>query len=259
MKTKWCVIVLCAAAVSCSRGGGASRAGNEAEPAAVRDDTLLEGTGIGELRIDQATIEEMQSTYGKSEPSTLSTASALDFRRPPLGFWFLKPAEGQDPPRLYAVRTLLYDDCYRGQTSKGIGILDSLEAVRAAYGPSEAEYVGMNEHMHYYGQQGVIFTTQHPKEILPALYAKARAVTGKEPIETARLALRHRDHGGASVQRAGSGEARHGAPAGHLDAPQDRPSRQRVVSLGRWAGPIELVSRIFASWNLASNSLRNAP
>ena len=185
MNTKWCLIVLCAAAVSCSRGGGTQRgAGDEVKPAAARDDTLLEGAGIGELRIDQATIEEMQSTYGKSEPSTLSTASALDFRRPPLGFWFLKPAEGQDPPRLYAVRTLLYDDCYRGTTSKGIGILDSLEAVRAAYGPSDAEYVGMNEHMHYYGPQGVIFTTQHPKEILPALYAKARAVTGKEPIET---------------------------------------------------------------------------
>ena len=148
-----------------------------------RDDTLLEGTGIGGLRIDQATIEEMQSTYGKSEASTFSTASALDFRRPPLGFWFLKPAEGEGPPRLYAVRTLLCDDCYRGKTSKGIGILDSLEAVHAAYGPSEAEYVGMNERMHYYGQQGVIFTTQHPKEILPALYATARAATGKDPSE----------------------------------------------------------------------------
>jgi hypothetical protein len=177
MKTKWCVIVLCAAAVSCSRGGGT-------KPAAVRDDTLLEGAGIGGLRIDQATIAEMQSIYGESEASTLSTASALDFRRPPLGFWFLKPPEGESsPPRLYAVRTLLYDDCYRGQTSKGIGILDSLEAVLAAYGPAEAEYVGMNEHMHYYGQQGVIFTTQHPKEILPALYKKARAATGKEPSE----------------------------------------------------------------------------
>ena len=176
MKTKWCVIVLCAAAVSCSRGGGTISV-------AARDDTLFEGTGIGALRIDEATLAEMQSTYGESEPSTLSTATALDFRRPPLGFWFLKPADGQGPPRLYAVRTLLYDDCYRGKTSKGIGILDSLEAVRAAYGPPEAEYVGMNEHVHYYGQQGVIFTTQHPKEILPALYAKARAATGKEPSE----------------------------------------------------------------------------
>jgi hypothetical protein len=176
MKTKWCVIVLCAAAVSCSRGGGTV-------PAAVRDDTLLEGAGIGGLLIDQATLAEMQSIYGESEASTLSTASALDFRRPPLGFWFLKPAEGEGPPRLYAVRTLLYDDCYRGKTSKGIGIFDSLDAVLAAYGPSEAEYVGMNEHLHYYGQQGVIFTTQHPKQILPALYAKARAATGKEPSE----------------------------------------------------------------------------
>jgi hypothetical protein len=177
MRTTWCVIVLCAAAVSCSRGGGTV-------PAAARDDTLLEGTGIGALLIDQATIAEMQSAYGESEASTLSTATALDFRRPPLGFWFLKPAEGESgPPRLYAVRTLLYDDCYRGQTSKGIGILDTLEAVLAAYGPSEAEYVGMNERMHYYGQQGVIFTTQHPKQILPALYATARAATGKEPSE----------------------------------------------------------------------------
>ena len=135
MMTKWCVIALCAAALSCSRGGGARPdAGdeaepadrNEAEPSAARDDTLVEGTGIGELRIDEATIEEMQSTYGKSAASTLSTATALDFRRPPLGFWFVKPVEGQDPPRLYAVRTLLYDDCYRGTTSKGIGILDPL-------------------------------------------------------------------------------------------------------------------------------------
>ena len=168
MKTKWCVIVLCAAAVSCSRGGGTISV-------AARDDTLFEGTGIGGLRIDEATLAEMQSAYGESEPSTLSTATALEFRRPPLGFWFLKPAEGDGPPRLYAVRTLLYDDCYRGKTSKGIGILDSLEAVRAAYGPPEAEYVGMNEHVHYYGQQGVIFTTQHPKEIL-ALRSTRRRV-----------------------------------------------------------------------------------
>ena len=178
MKTKWCVIVLCAAAVSCSRGGGGG-------PAAARDDTLLEGTGIGGLRIDQATIAEMQSTYGESEASTLSTASALDFRRPPLGFWFLKPAEGE---RVRRGSTRSGPSCTTtataAQTSKGIGILDSLEAVLAAYGPAEAEYVGMNEHMHYYGQQGVIFTTQHPKQILPALYAKARAATGKEPIET---------------------------------------------------------------------------
>ena len=184
MNVKWCVIVLCAAALSCSGGGGTRPgAGNEGRPAAARDDTLMEGTGIGALRIDQATIVEMQGTYGKSEATTFSTAAALEFRRPPLGFWFLKPAEGDGPPRLYAVRTLLYDDCYRGQTSKGIGIFDSLEAVQAAYGPSEAEWVGMNERMHYYGQQGVIFTTQHPKEILPALYAKARAATGKEPSE----------------------------------------------------------------------------
>jgi hypothetical protein len=171
---KLSVLVLCAAAVSCSRGGGPTAA-------AVRDDTLFEGAGIGALRIDEATLAQMQSAYGESEPSTFSTATALEFRRPPLGFWFLKPEDGQGPPKLYAVRTLLYDECYRGQTSKGIGILDSLEAVHAAYGPSEAEWVGMNERMHYYGQQGVIFTTQHPKQILPALYAKARAATGKEP------------------------------------------------------------------------------
>ena len=142
VKTTWCVTLLCAAAVSCSGGGGTkSGAGKEARPAVVRDDTLLEGTGIGGLRIDQATIAEMQRTYGKSEPSTFSTASALEFRRPPLAFWFLKPVEGDGPPRLYAVRTLLWDDCYRGQTSKGIGIL------------------------------------------APALYATARAATGKDPNE----------------------------------------------------------------------------
>lgn len=183
LKTKWCVIVLCLSALSCSRGGD-TKAGDAARPAAVRDDTLVEGTGIGALRIDQATLAEMQGVYGTSEPTTFSTPTALEFRRPPLGFWFLKPADGQGEPRLYAVRTLLYDECYGGKTSRGIGILDPLEAVVAAYGPSDAEYVGMNEHKHYYGQQGVIFTTQHPKEILPALYAKARAVTGKEPSET---------------------------------------------------------------------------
>jgi hypothetical protein len=38
------------------------------------------------------------------------------------------------------------------------------------------------ERVHYY-QQGVIFTTQHPKLISPKIYAKARAELGKQPDE----------------------------------------------------------------------------
>jgi hypothetical protein len=101
----------------------------------------------------------------------------------PLVFWFVSLPDGQGAPRLYAVRHLLYDEVYKGQTSKGIGILDSLEAVRAAYGPADADWVATFDEVHFYGQQGVIFTTRHPKEIRPAVYAKAMAALGKEPSE----------------------------------------------------------------------------
>jgi hypothetical protein len=178
-----CVAIGLVASAACSRGRGTKEDGSAKPRVAARDDTLVEATGIGSLRIDEATVAEMQKQYGVSEPTTFSTATAKEYRRPPLGFWFVAPADGQGPPRLYAVRTLLWDDVYKGRTSKGIGILDSLDAVRAAYGEPDAEWIRMNERVHYYGRQGVIFTTQHPRDVRPALYAKARAATGKEPSD----------------------------------------------------------------------------
>jgi hypothetical protein len=38
----------------------------------------------------------------------------------------------------------------------------------------------------FYGKQGVIFTTNHPKEIRPVVYAKAVAALGKTPGESPR-------------------------------------------------------------------------
>ena len=92
------------------------------------------------------------------------------------------PADGQGPPRLYAVRAPLRDNVYLGKTSKGIGFLDSADAMHEAYGPPDAEWVQMDQRLQYY-QQGVIFATQHPKMIAPAVYATARAALGKQPSE----------------------------------------------------------------------------
>lgn len=84
---------------------------------------------------------------------------------------FLPPESGQGPPRLYAVRVGLWVPVYTGKTSKGIGFLDTLDAAHAAYGPSDAVWVGMKDQLHYYGQQGVIITTEHPMDIPPNIYA----------------------------------------------------------------------------------------
>jgi hypothetical protein len=177
----WAAVALCAVGSSCSRGGGAGGA----QPAAVLDETLIEGTGVGALRIDEATMDDVVRAYGISSPITRGSGSIVEMRSPQveLVFWFVPPPDGQGPPRLYAVRHLLYDNVYMGKTSAGIGVLDSLEAVRAAYGPADADWVATFDEYHYYGQQGVIFTTRHPKELRPELYAKARAALGKEPSE----------------------------------------------------------------------------
>jgi hypothetical protein len=96
---------------------------------------------------------------------------------------FIPPAGG-GVPKLYAVWANLRDDVYKGKTSKGIGFLDTLEAVHAAYGQPEAEWVTTNDRIHYYPQQGVIITTRHPNDIRPReLYGKARAALGKEPVD----------------------------------------------------------------------------
>lgn len=94
---------------------------------------------------------------------------------------FLPPESGHGPPRLYAVRVRLWEPVYTGKTSKGIGFLDTLDVVHAAYGPSDAVWVGMNDQLHYYGQQGVIITTRHPRDVSPQIYAQARAALGKQP------------------------------------------------------------------------------
>jgi hypothetical protein len=75
-----------------------------------------------------------------------------------------------------------YAEVYLGKTSKGIGFLDSADAMREAYGPPDAEWTQMSQRLHYY-QQGVVFITQHPRQISPAVYAKARAALGKQPSE----------------------------------------------------------------------------
>jgi hypothetical protein len=105
-------------------------------------------------------------------------------RTPYFQLSFVPPADGAGPQKLYAVRAPLRDDVYEGKSSKGIGFLDSAEAMREAYGPPAAVWVSMNsERTHYYPEQGVIFTTRHPKQIPAPLFAKARAALDKEPAE----------------------------------------------------------------------------
>jgi hypothetical protein len=165
--------VLCMSSVSCSR-------------ALSSTETLFEGTGLEELRIDEATVANAVSGFGvsASDARTIGERGVVELRTPRLlVLSFVPPATGQGSPLLYAVRVSLREPVYTGHTSKGIGFLDSLEAMQEAYGPPDTVWVQQNgERVHYY-QQGVIFTTQHPKLISPKIYAKARAELGKQPDE----------------------------------------------------------------------------
>jgi hypothetical protein len=177
--TVWGAIVLCAPVVSCSRGGSSGAV------SVSRAEALVEGTSVGALRIDEATPADAETAFGVSaaEARAVGSRGVVEMRTPLFHLSFVPPADGQGPPRLYAARAPLREDVYEGKTSRGIGFLDSADAMREAYGPPDAEWIQMNgERLHYY-QQGVIFTTQHPKLIPPAVYAKARAALGKEPSE----------------------------------------------------------------------------
>ena len=181
----WGAIVLCAPSVSCSRGKAtkAGAAGTNAATAS-RSDAFVEGTGVGILRIGEATVADAATRLGVSaaEARAIGSRGVVELRTPLFQLSFVPPADGQGPPRLYAVRAPLQENGYLGKTSKGIGFLDSADAMRAAYGPPDAEWVQSDQRLHYY-QQGVIFATQHPKQISPAVYAKARAALGKQPSE----------------------------------------------------------------------------
>ncbi len=177
--TVWGAIVLCAPVVSCSRGGSSSAV------TASRAEALVEGTSVGALRIDEATVEDAATAFGVSaaEARAVGSRGVVEMRTPLFELSFVPPADGQGPPRLYAARAPLRENVYEGKTSRGIGFLDSADAMREAYGPPDGEWIHMSgERLHYY-QQGVIFTTQHPKLIPPAIYAKARSALGKEPSE----------------------------------------------------------------------------
>jgi hypothetical protein len=168
----WGAIVLCAASMSCSRAR------------ASRTLPLVEGTSVGKLQIDKATMADAAKTFGVStDDATRDIGRGMvEMRTPLFQLTFVPTPDSQGPPRLYAARAELQEDVYTGKTSKGIGFLDSADAMRKAYGPPDAEWVAVFETIYFY-QQGVIFTTQHPKKIPPALYAKARAATGKQPTE----------------------------------------------------------------------------
>src|SRR5262245_8688052 len=121
MKTRSSVflaIVLTAAAVSCSR-------------AAARTSTLVEGTGLETLRIDQATVSDAIKTLGAPEAParTFNNGVVELWSRPFLMLSFVPPEEGSEPQRLYAITAVLRDPPYSGTTSKGIGMLDSIERV----------------------------------------------------------------------------------------------------------------------------------
>ena len=183
----WGAVVSCAASVACSRGKGASSGGAGLLGTSARTDLLLEGSGLETLRIGEATVADAASRLGLSPVADWTRTfddGLVEMRTPPLlTLSFLPPESGQGPPRLYGVRASLWEPVYTGKTGKGIGFLDSLDAVRAAYGPSDAEAVGMNDRTHYYAHQGVIITTRHPRDVQPKIYAQARAALGKQPDE----------------------------------------------------------------------------
>ena len=174
----WGAIVLCAPSVSCSRGGSLNPF------KASRTEPLVEGTSIGPLRIGEATVADATKAFGATaDPRAVGDRGLVELWTPMFLLSFVPPPDGQGPPRLYSARAPLKEDGYLGKTSKGIGFLDSTDAMREAYGPPDAEMIGVFDNTYYY-QQGVIFTARHPKEIKPpALYAKARAELGKQPSE----------------------------------------------------------------------------
>jgi hypothetical protein len=166
----WSAIVLSGAAVSCSR-------------AAARTGTLFEGTGLETLRIDEATVADAIKALGAPEApaKTLSNGVVELWPRPFLMLSFVPAEEGQEPPRLYAISAVLRDPPYTGTTSKGIGLLDSIERVHEVYGEPEAVWITVNTRIHYYPQQGMIITTTHPTRIPPKIYELARTVLRKTP------------------------------------------------------------------------------
>jgi hypothetical protein len=170
----WGAIVLCMPSLSCSRGLSSTNT------------TLLEGTGLEDLRIDEATVANAASGLGAStaDARSIGERGVVELRTPRLlVLSFVPPATGQGSPRLYAVRASLWEPVYTGHTSKGIGFLDSVEAVHEAYGLPDTVWVHLDGQRQHYYQQGVIFTTQHPKLIPPKIYAQARAALGKQPGE----------------------------------------------------------------------------
>jgi hypothetical protein len=180
----WGTVVLCAAALSCSRGGGAKPGAGEAARPGGSTDLLIEGTGLANLRIDEATLAQAAKSLGLSAAEgRTATNGVVELRVPPFLKLFFAPSVGGGEPRLYAARAGLWEPVYTGKTSKGIGFLDSGNAMREAYGQPEAVWVGTNEKIHYYAQQGVIFSTQHPRDVVPKIYAQARAALGKQPGE----------------------------------------------------------------------------
>ena len=169
------VFVLSAVSVACSGGMGTN---------STQSNLLLEGAGLEKLPIGEATVADAASHLGLdvAEWTKTSDNGLVEMRTPELlRLSFLPPESGQGEPVLYAVRANLWEPVYTGKTGKGIGFLDSFEAVRAAYGPSDAEWIRMDSRIHYYAQHGVLIITRHPIDIPPKIYAAARAALGKQP------------------------------------------------------------------------------
>jgi len=173
----WGTILLCAAPLSCSRRGGKNPFKSS------HSETLVEGKGVGDLRIDETTIDRAVATSGATrEPRAVGDRGVMELWAPRFHLSFVPPADGQGRPTLYAVRVPLQEDAYLGKTSKGIGLLDSREAMLEAYGPPDAEWVQTGDTLHYY-QQGVVFATASPRDLPANLYGQARAALGKSPSE----------------------------------------------------------------------------
>jgi len=152
---------------------------------------LLEGRGLAELQIGVTTPEAVAAQFGEAAGVPRRNGGRVELLVRPLKLEFVTPTEPPGAqPRLYAVKTSLQKGGYRGKTGRGLGFLDPIETMLELYGEPQAEWIRMDDRLHYY-IDGLVVTTQHPnlvrdfaelsKELEkapPAITPQSRVVTG---------------------------------------------------------------------------------
>lgn len=129
--------------------------------------TLQEGRGIESLVLGTTTLSQAVKTLGGAagEPSTSSTDAQLEAL--PLRLQFAA-AEGGGEPVLETIYTSRTENKtmpnWEGKTSRGIGLLDSVEKMHTAYGEPDAEWRQSWARVYYY-KSGVLFSVEHPSRV----------------------------------------------------------------------------------------------